>query len=397
MEQAGIRTFDQWASVFAEIVNNMELKPECDGKYQMKTRIQKYDCFSQLMNMYCQCADIKTAEMMSLPRPDYTVENVICPALPAIRREMLKISKRANAIRYGKPAREGGGRVDPHEDNFLKLTIDGKKVGLDMRLINPLAADDPKSKINICVDKVLETYWESTPVKGTQVIFCDISTPKKESSDSYAVYIKDRDSDGNVMPDGEYNLVYTTQLPGKTDFEMLNKKFTNKRSLPKDFDYDKLTDEDVIVIRRTDEKALEFAEVKACISGNPLVKKELDLTREVDTLRVLKTAFDKQKFALQDKALKSLPREIEQLKSSIVKSRTDADTAAAQVKKPVPVKRLEFDAPTEKSPLGIEMNGSEHPEQKDKEIKEEFPFVINGTEHISKTDTSAALREVFAK
>ena len=127
LADAGIRTFDNWASIFAECVQSMELKPECDGKFQMKTRIQKYSCVEQLMTMYRECADIKTADMMNLERPDAIVENVVVPASRAIKREMKQISDRAKIIRIG--------AVNPTEDNMLKLTIDGKKVGLDLRLL----------------------------------------------------------------------------------------------------------------------------------------------------------------------------------------------------------------------------------------------------------------------
>ena len=240
MADAGIRTFDNWASVFAETEQSNELKPECDGKFQTKTRLSKYSCFEQLMTMYGEVADVKTAEMMKLPRPEAAVEVIKAPATRAVLREMRKLSSRASEIRKGE--------VDPKVDNMLKLTLDGKKIGLDLRLMNPYAKDDPNSKVNLCVNKVMDIYKETTPTSGVQMIFCDLSTPKKENPNSYAIYKKDAF--------GDYQLAYTTGLKKTDTFESLQKKFSNSKSLPKDYDketYGKLDADDVIVLHTTDE------------------------------------------------------------------------------------------------------------------------------------------------
>jgi len=247
LEQAGIKSFDQWASVFADITHSMELKPECDGKYQMKTRIQKYNNFNQLLTMFGLCADIRAAGEITLPVPEHTKVNVVAPATPPIKLEMMKLNKRATMIRKGKD--ENGNKLDPKKDNFLKLTTDGKKIGLDPRLMNPNAPDHPNSKINICVKNVLQEYKESADVKGTQVLFCDLSTPKTQIHNTYTIYKKDYD--------GEYNAVYSAALKNKGhvfDFEELHEKFTDTRKMPKPYreDNDKLGIGDVIVISKLD-------------------------------------------------------------------------------------------------------------------------------------------------
>ena len=532
MAEAGIRTFDNWASVFAETEQSNELKPECDGKFQTKTRISKYSCFEQLMTMYGEVADIKTAEMMKLPRPEATVEVIKAPATRAVLREMRKLSSRASEIRKGD--------VDPTVDNMLKLTLDGKKIGLDLRLMNPYAKDDPNSKVNLCVNKVMDIYKETTPTSGVQMIFCDLSTPKKENPNSYAIYKKDAF--------GDYQLAYTAGLKKIDTFESLKKKFSNGKSLPKDFDKDtfgKLDVDDVIVMHTTDEngnvtntaqyitsentleiasdglyeeigvtpyvsadeltkqfcvyedikeklikngvpeeeiafihdydkpedkqklynqmnegkvrvmigstgkcgagmnaqkkmialhhldvparpsdieqrngriqrqgnenenvrifryitdrtfdaysyqilenkqkfisqimsgeirvktcedideKALDYAEVKALCAGNPMIKEKIDLETQVNELRILKAAFDRQKYDLQDKALRKLPQDISSTELTINAIQTDIQTLNTQTK------------------------------AIDDEGKEYYPITFNGTTYSSKEDAGNALK-----
>jgi len=532
MADAGIRTFDNWASVFAETEQSNELKPECDGKFQTKTRISKYSCFEQLMTMYGEVADVKTAEMMKLPRPEAAVEVIKAPATRAVLREMRKLSSRASEIRKGE--------VDPKVDNMLKLTLDGKKIGLDLRLMNPYAKDDPNSKVNLCVNKVMDIYKETTPTSGVQMIFCDLSTPKKENPNSYAIYKKDAF--------GDYQLAYTTGLKKTDTFESLQKKFSNSKSLPKDYDketYGKLDADDVIVLHTTDEngnvtntaqyitsentleiasdglyeeigvtpyvsadeltkqfcvyedikeklikngvpeeeiafihdydkpedkqklynqmnegkvrvmigstgkcgagmnaqkkmialhhldvparpsdieqrngriqrqgnenenvrifryitdrtfdaysyqilenkqkfisqimsgeirvktcedideKALDYAEVKALCAGNPMIKEKIDLETQVNELRILKAAFDRQKYDLQDKALRKLPEDIADTEVTIHLIKSDIQTLNTQTK------------------------------AIDDEGKEYYPITFNGTTYSSKEDAGNALK-----
>ncbi len=262
LAEAGIKTFDNWASIFAECVQSMELKPECDGKFQMKTRIQNYSCVEQLMTMYRECADIKTADMMNLERPDSEVENVVVPASRAIKREMKKISDRAKIIRVG--------GVLPTEDNMLKLTIDGKKVGLDLRLMDPNAPDEPNSKVNTCVKKVTEIYNETAEKRGVQMIFCDLSTPYKDSNpNSYRVYKKDEY--------GDYSLAFSDKLIGKMNHESILKKFSSEKTLPKNYDkeeYGLIQPEDIILIHRTDELGNVTNEA-CCVENNGVLRQDV--------------------------------------------------------------------------------------------------------------------------
>ena len=258
LADACIHTFDNWASTFAKIEQCNELKPECDGKFQIKTRVSNYACFDQLRTMFAEVADIKTADMLHLERPDYELETIKAPASRAVRREMQKISRRADRIRQGS--------VDPSEDNMLKLTTDGKKVGLDIRMINPYAKDEPNSKINLCINKVMEIYKETTSQNGVQMIFCDMGTPKKEPPNSYAIYKADET--------GEYEFAYRNAMAKGDNFESIRKKFSNGRSMPNDYDresFGKIKPGDLIVIRTLDDNGNAINTAKMVIDDEKLI------------------------------------------------------------------------------------------------------------------------------
>ena len=161
--------FDNWAATFGEQVTAVELKPEGTG-FRLKTRFSRFYNLPELMNLWKEAADIQTAEMLKLPVPE--AEYVTVQTEPSeIQKKMVEeLAERAERIRAG--------RVDPSEDNLLKITSDGRKLALDQRLMNPLLPDDPGSKVNACVEKVYEIWEESTAVKGAQLIFSDLSTPK---------------------------------------------------------------------------------------------------------------------------------------------------------------------------------------------------------------------------
>ena len=172
LEVNGLSNFDAWASTFGETVTAIELAPEGTG-YRTKTRFAKFYNLPELMAMFKECADIQTADMLKLPVPDLEGGNPINVQLQpsSIQRVMVAdLGKRADIVR--------GGSVDPKEDNMLKITNDGRKLALDQRLIDPQLPDDPNSKVNACVDRVFE-IWERTKAnRSTQLIFCDLSTPK---------------------------------------------------------------------------------------------------------------------------------------------------------------------------------------------------------------------------
>lgn len=172
LEVNGLSNFDAWASTFGETVTAIELAPEGTG-YRTKTRFAKFYNLPELMAMFKECADIQTADMLKLPVPDLEGGKPINVQLQpsSIQRVMVAdLGKRADIVR--------GGSVDPKEDNMLKITNDGRKLALDQRLVDPQLPDDPNSKVNACVDRVFE-IWERTKAnRSTQLIFCDLSTPK---------------------------------------------------------------------------------------------------------------------------------------------------------------------------------------------------------------------------
>ncbi len=158
-----------------------ELKPESDGKYQLKTRFAKFTNFPELMGMFKECADIRTADTLNLEKPEAHFHEVVAEPSKAQKRLIKSLSKRATAIRDG--------NVDPRDDNMLVITNDGRKIGLDQRLIDPTIPDNPDSKVNLCINNVYDIYSRTADKRSTQCIFCDMSTPKSDSrQDRFEVY-----------------------------------------------------------------------------------------------------------------------------------------------------------------------------------------------------------------
>ncbi len=158
-----------------------ELKPESDGKYQLKTRFAKFTNLPELMGMFKECADIRTADTLDLEKPDAHFHEIVAEPSRAQKKLIKSLSKRATAIRDGK--------IDPREDNMLVITNDGRKIGLDQRLINPILEDEDGSKVNLCVNNVFGIYSRTADKRSTQCIFCDMSTPKSDSrQDRFEVY-----------------------------------------------------------------------------------------------------------------------------------------------------------------------------------------------------------------
>lgn len=163
--------FDSWASIFGETVTSIELAPEGNG-YRARTRFAKFHNLPELMTMFKQVADIQTADMLYLPVPEAKYENIIVEPSDLQKEMVQELSERAAAVH----AR----RVEPHIDNMLKITTDGRKIGLDQRLINPLLPDYEGSKVNACTDKVFEVWNDTRADRLTQLVFCDFSTPNKD-------------------------------------------------------------------------------------------------------------------------------------------------------------------------------------------------------------------------
>ena len=181
LKDCGINHFDEWAADFGEVKTDYELKPESDGKYQLKTRFAKFTNPPELMGMFKECADIRTADTLDLEKPDAYFHEIVAEPSRTQKKLIKSLSKRATAIRDGK--------IDPREDNMLVITNDGRKIGLDQRLINPILEDEDGSKVNLCVNNVFDIYSRTADKRSTQCIFCDMSTPKSDSrQDRFEVY-----------------------------------------------------------------------------------------------------------------------------------------------------------------------------------------------------------------
>ena len=169
LQQKGLAHFDCWASTFGETTTTIELAPEGTG-YRARTRFAKFYNLPELMSMFKIAADIKTADQLHLPRPEAVYHTEVSQPT-AIQKEMVQmLSERA--------AKVHSGTVDPSNDNMLKITSDGRKLGLDQRIINPDLPDDPSSKVNRCVDNIFRIWQDGQADKLTQLVFCDVGTPK---------------------------------------------------------------------------------------------------------------------------------------------------------------------------------------------------------------------------
>ena len=169
LKRQNMTHFDAWASTFGETTTAIELAPEGTG-YRARTRFSKFFNLPELMTMFKEVADIKTADQLNLPTPTPHYETIVVQPTEMQKTMVQSLSERAGKVHSGS--------VDPREDNMLKITSDGRKLGLDQRLINPLLPDDPGSKVNACVGNVFRIWQEGAEQRLTQLIFCDISTPK---------------------------------------------------------------------------------------------------------------------------------------------------------------------------------------------------------------------------
>lgn len=173
LAQNGLQHFDSWASTFGETVTALELAPE-GTNYRAKTRFAKFYNLPELMQMFREVADIQTADMLKLPVPKVNYHNIKTKPSEIQTEMVASLAKRAEKVR----AR----LVEPNIDNMLKITNDGRKLALDQRMIDPMLPDDPDSKVNACVDNVYRIWEEHADTKATQLVFCDLSTPKKDGT-----------------------------------------------------------------------------------------------------------------------------------------------------------------------------------------------------------------------
>ncbi len=177
LQELGMAHFDCWASRFGETVTALELAPEGTG-YRARTRFSKFFNLPELMNLFKEVADIKTADQLHLPTPQVEYHNVVAQPTD-IQKEMVKaLSERASEVHRGS--------VDPSVDNMLKITSDGRKLGLDQRIINQMLPDEPGTKVNQCVDNIMQIWRDGEADKLTQLVFCDISTPQAKPAKKVA-------------------------------------------------------------------------------------------------------------------------------------------------------------------------------------------------------------------
>ena len=262
LKDLGINHFDEWAADFGEVKTDYELKPESDGKYQLKTRFAKFTNLPELMAIFKEAADIRTADTLDLEKPKAVVTEVVAKPSKIQKRSIKSLGKRATKIRNG--------NVDPRDDNMLKITSDGRKIGLDQRLLNPALPDDPESKVNLCVGNVFDIYTQTADKRSTQCIFCDLSTPKSETrQDRFFIYRP------NNSKELGYDIVRKkTGIKKDMDFAEI-KKHVDKNATE---DEDKLRNGDIAVIRRpSDDMTKIISEAAIFENGkfNPVNSEEL--------------------------------------------------------------------------------------------------------------------------
>ena len=390
LQQKKLTHFDCWASTFGETTTAIELAPEGTG-YRARTRFAKFFNLPELMSMFKEVADIKTADQLHLPVPEAKFETVVAKPSDLQKEMVQELSKRA--------ARIHSGTVDASEDNMLCVTNDGRKIGLDVRLMNPMLPDDPNSKLNVCVQNVLKLWEEGKDQKLTQLLFCDLSTPKNDGNFNVyddirkklvaagvpeneiefihnadteakkaALFSKVRSGDVRVLLGSTAKMGAGTNVQSRlvavhhldvgwkpSDMTQRNGRIIRQGNMNKEvkvFNYvtegtfdaylwqtleNKQRFISQIMTSKSpvrscedvDEQALSYAEIKALCAGNPLIKEKMDLDVQVAKLKVLKADHQSQKFRLQDKLLTKFPADIQETNAHIAGLKADAQLAAA--------------------------------------------------------------------
>ncbi len=224
LEEMGMTHFDCWASRFGETVTALELAPEGKG-YRPRTRFSRFFNLPELMQFFKEAADIKTADQLHLPTPEVEYHNVVAKPTEVQKDLVQQLSERAADVHAG--------IVDSSVDNMLKITSDGRKLGLDQRIINPDFPDEPGSKVNLCVDNIMKVWEDGKADKLTQLVFCDISTPQAAPSRRAAKEMPGNLEDVSVLP-----------TAGFTVYEDIRKKLISKGVPPEEiaFIHDANTD-----------------------------------------------------------------------------------------------------------------------------------------------------------
>jgi len=378
LRKQGLQHFDCWASTFGETVTAIELAPEGTG-YRAKTRFARFYNLPELMSMFKEVADIKTADMLDLPVPKANYHNVAVKPSKFQQDMVAELGERAEKVRNR--------MVEPYEDNMLKITNDGRKLALDQRLANPMLPDHEDSKVNACVENIFRFWQDHRDQKLTQLVFCDMSTPKNDGN--FNVYDDVRQKlTARGVPADEIAFIHDANtetrkkelfarvragqvriLVGSTfkmgagtnvqdrlvalhdldcpwrprDLEQRSGRIVrqgNKNDEVHIFRYVTENTFDAYLYQilenkqrfisqimtskspvrsaeDIDETALSYAEVKALATGNPLIKEKMDLDIQVSKLKLLKANHLSQRYALEDRLLKHFPRQIKNIEERI--------------------------------------------------------------------------------
>lgn len=385
--QMGLGHFDSWASAFGETQTVVELTPEGTG-YQTKTRFSRFYNLPELMSLFKECADIQTTTMLNLPRPTVNYQNILLKPNEMQQDLIKELGERAECIRKG--------TVDPKVDNMLKITNDGRKLAMDQRLINEAYPETAESKVNACVRNSLNIWQKTKDTRSTQLIFCDISTPKGDGT--YNIYDDIRNKlivEG--VPENEIAFIHEANTDVKKSKLFAKVRKGNVRFLlgstakmgagtnvqdklialhhldvpwrPSDIEqregrilrqgnenatvqifryitestFDSyswqiienkqkfisqiMTDKSPVrSAEDIDEVTLNYAEVKALATGNPLIKEKMDLDVDVARLKLLKSNYKSQKYSLEEEISVTYPNKIKYLQNMIANYRADIDT-----------------------------------------------------------------------
>ena len=384
----GLQHFDAWASTFGETITAVELTPEGTG-YRAKTRFAKFYNLPELMAMFKEIADIKTADMLNLPVPEAKYHNIAVKPSEMQKEMVASLAERAEQVR--------GGGVDASVDNMLKITNDGRKLALDQRMLNDMLPDFEGSKINACVDNIYRIWEENADKKSAQLVFCDLSTPKNDGTfsvyndirkkliergipESEVKFIHEADTDMKKKElfqktrKGEVRvLLGSTQKMGAgtnvqdklialhdvdcpwrpSDLEQRSGRIVRQGNENPQVDIYRYVTEQTfdaylyqlvegkqkfasqIMTSKSpvrsaediDETALSYAEIKMLATGNPYIKEKMDLDIQVQKLKMLKSNFLSEKYGLEDKVIKFYPQQIAYLKSRVEGLTKDVETA----------------------------------------------------------------------
>ena len=409
-----LQHFDSWASTFGETVTAVELTPEGTG-YRAKTRFAKFYNLPELMAMFKEVADIKTADMLELPVPEAHFHNVAVKPSEMQKEMVASLAERAEKVR--------GGGVDSSVDNMLKITNDGRKLALDQRMLNDMLPDFEGSKINACVDNIYRIWEETADKKSAQLVFCDLSSPKNDGTfsvyndirkkliergvpESEVRFIHEADTDVKKKElfqktrKGEVRvLLGSTQKMGAgtnvqdrlialhdvdcpwrpSDLEQRSGRIIRQGNSNPDVDIYRYVTEQTfdaylyqlvegkqkfasqIMTSKSpvrsaediDETALSYAEIKMLATGNPYIKEKMDLDIQVQKLKLLKSNFLSERYALEDKIIKYYPQRITALKNRIEGLKQDVETAKQHPK------------PTDDRFVGMEVKGVFYSEKAD--------------------------------